>query len=61
VGNHRRRELMPRMTTQTLPFKSPDADDGQRARRALELILGQDVSQEDATDNVAVDRDGEDV
>ena len=52
---------MPRMTTQTLAFRSPDADDLQRARRALELILEQDVSSEDATDNVAVDREGNDV
>ena len=52
---------MPRKTAQDLRFKSPDADDIKRSRRALELILGQDVSQEDATDNVEVDRYGNDV
>jgi len=52
---------MPRMTAQDLHFRPPNADDLQRARRALELILGQDVSSEDATDNVEVDRYGEDV
>jgi len=52
---------MPRKESVTLHMKPPEADDAQRTRRALELILGQDVTQEDATDNVEVDRQGNDV
>ena len=52
---------MARKTTQDLRFKPPGADDLQRTRRALELILSRDVSEEDAKDNVEVDRYGDDV
>ena len=52
---------MPRMEAQDLRMLPEDADDARRTRRALELILGQDVSQEDATNNVEVDRQGNDV
>lgn len=52
---------MPRKTSKNLRFKPPEADDLKRSRRALELILGQDVSQEDATDGHEVDRYGKKV
>ena len=52
---------MPRKTIQDRRFIAPDLSDLQRARRALELILDQEVSREDATDNVEVDRRGDDV
>lgn len=52
---------MPRKTPQDPRFRAPNLDDQQRTRRTLELIYGQDVTEEDSKNNMELDRYGEEV